>query len=372
MAVEGSTEIVNGGLPKAGSVTSARRLCGGTSAGGDSETTVPLPPGAGAKASVAVPPLVAAIARACASCASNIVAADRVSNPRLPELRNATAEIIARIAATSSTSISVVPRCASTPTVVPIGRCAANHKKLYARGMNKVVILIAAAGLLLGATDAQSARMHRFVSVAVAGAARGFVGYKPNTGAALSGDCGVRTVEGRKMLDCRFSVFEDPGRSQFISLFKAALPLSFKSSKCTFTGAYPHEDIMEETCFREPGGVEADVGTDDSGAAHLYFSAPAAVPPVAPSPSPADWRPAAMRKFFIWALDTAYKMSAPGAYAGPGNTPDDLRRLIGGCDPQARENPLRVDLLCGSAPDGVFANQAAFLAIANGRCRPAS
>ncbi len=107
-------------------------------------------------------------------------------------------------------------------------------------------------------------------------------------------------------------------------------------------------------------------GADDSGASHLYFFARAAVPSVAPSVSPADWRPAAMREFFTWALDTAYKMSAPGAYAGPSSTPDDLRRLIGGCDPQARENPLRVDLLCGSAPDGVFANQAAFIAIANG------
>jgi hypothetical protein len=84
-----------------------------------------------------------------------------------------------------------------------------------------------------------------------------------------------------------------------------------------------------------------------------------------PGPS-ADWRPDAMRSFFTWALDVAYKMSGPGAYTGPNHTPDDLRRLIGGCDPQARDKPLSVDLLCGNAPDGVFANQADFLAIANG------
>ena len=88
---------------------------------------------------------------------------------------------------------------------------------------------------------------------------------------------------------------------------------------------------------------------------------------LAPSASPADWRPAAMREFFTWALDVAYKMSAQSAYTGPNHTPDDLRRLIGGCDPQARDNPtLSLDLLCGNAPDRVFADRADFLAIANG------
>ena len=85
----------------------------------------------------------------------------------------------------------------------------------------------------------------------------------------------------------------------------------------------------------------------------------------APAAAP-DWRPAAMRAFFTWILDTAYQMSGPGPYTGPNHSPDVVLRVIGGCDPQTRDNPLRVDLLCGSAPDGVFANQADFLAIANG------
>lgn len=72
-----------------------------------------------------------------------------------------------------------------------------------------------------------------------------------------------------------------------------------------------------------------------------------------------------MREFFTWALDTAYQMSAPGPYNGPNHSPDVVQRVIGGCDPQTRDNPLRIDLLCGSAPDGVFTNQADFLAIAN-------
>ncbi len=107
----------------------------------------------------------------------------------------------------------------------------------------------------------------------------------------------------------------------------------------------------------------------------------AAIATAAPSASP-DWRPAAMRAFFTWALDAAHKMSGPGPYTGPSRTPEELRRLIGGCDPQARETPtLSVDLLCGNAPDGVFADQADFLAIANGvrpsefskvKCPPAS
>jgi hypothetical protein len=101
------------------------------------------------------------------------------------------------------------------------------------------------------------------------------------------------------------------------------------------------------------------------GAVHLYFFALAVVPSAAPSASPADWRPAAMREFFTWALDTAYQMSAPGPYNGPNHSPDVVQRVIGGCDPQTRDNPLRIDLLCGSAPDGVFTNQADFLAIAN-------
>lgn len=96
----------------------------------------------------------------------------------------------------------------------------------------------------------------------------------------------------------------------------------------------------------------------------------AATPPppsAAPSTAVADWRPAAMREFFTWALDTAYQMSGQGAYTGPNHSPDYVLRVIGGCDPQARDKPtLRLDLLCGSAPDGVFADQADFLAIANG------
>lgn len=60
-------------------------------------------------------------------------------------------------------------------------------------------------------------------------------------------------------------------------------------------------------------------------------------------------------------------MSSQGPYAGPNHTPDDLRRLIGGCDPQIRdEATLSLDLFCGNAPDGVFADRADFLAIANG------
>ena len=139
--------------------------------------------------------------------------------------------------------------------------------------MNKALILVMAI-VLFGATSAEATRMRQFVNGAVAGAARSFLGYKPSAGATLSGDCSVRAVDGRKMLDCRFEKFENPALGELISLFKAALPGRFRSSKCTLTGAYPHEDIMEETCFREPGGVEADVGTDDSGAAHLYFFAP--------------------------------------------------------------------------------------------------
>jgi hypothetical protein len=93
----------------------------------------------------------------------------------------------------------------------------------------------------------------------------------------------------------------------------------------------------------------------------------AAVPSAAPSASPADWRPATMSEFFTWALDVADKMSAPGGYTGPNHTPDDLRRLIGGCDPQARDKPtLSLDLLCGNAPNGVFVDRADFLAIASG------
>ena len=74
-----------------------------------------------------------------------------------------------------------------------------------------------------------------------------------------------------------------------------------------------------------------------------------------------------MSAFFTWGLATAHQMSGSGAYAGPSSTPADLRRLIGGCDPQVREKPtLSVDLFCGNAPDGVFADQADFLAVANG------
>jgi hypothetical protein len=92
----------------------------------------------------------------------------------------------------------------------------------------------------------------------------------------------------------------------------------------------------------------------------------AVAPSAAPSGSPADWRPAAMSSFFTWALNTTYRMSTQGEYTGPSHTPNDLQRLIGGCDPQIRdEKTLSVDLLCGDAPDGVFASQDDFLAIAN-------
>jgi hypothetical protein len=75
-----------------------------------------------------------------------------------------------------------------------------------------------------------------------------------------------------------------------------------------------------------------------------------------------------MSAFFTWGLATAHTMSGSGGYAGPSSTPDDLRRLMGGCDPQVREKPtLSVDLFCGNAPDGVFADQADFLAVANSR-----
>ena len=84
-----------------------------------------------------------------------------------------------------------------------------------------------------------------------------------------------------------------------------------------------------------------------------------------PSPVPADWRLDAMRAFFTWGLDEAYKMAGP-VYPGPKRMPADARRLIGGCDPQARDKPLSVDLLCGFSPVGVFTDQADFLAIGHG------
>jgi hypothetical protein len=85
----------------------------------------------------------------------------------------------------------------------------------------------------------------------------------------------------------------------------------------------------------------------------------------APSTPLPDWRPAAMRAFFSWGLDEAYAMAGP-VYPGPKRMPADARRLIGGCDPQARDKPLAVDLLCGFSPAGVFADQADFLAIGHG------
>ena len=41
-------------------------------------------------------------------------------------------------------------------------------------------------------------------------------------------------------------------------------------------------------------------------------------------------------------------MAGP-VYPGPKRMPGDARRLIGGCDPQARDKPLSVDLLCAFA-----------------------
>jgi hypothetical protein len=73
-----------------------------------------------------------------------------------------------------------------------------------------------------------------------------------------------------------------------------------------------------------------------------------------------------MSAFFTWGMAEAYKITAPRGYPGPKPMPSDARRLIGGCDPQAREKPLRLDLLCGYSPAGVFADQADFLAIVHG------
>ncbi len=84
-----------------------------------------------------------------------------------------------------------------------------------------------------------------------------------------------------------------------------------------------------------------------------------------PSPAPPDWRPDAMREFFSWGLAEAYTMAGP-VYPGPKHMPAAARNLIGGCDPQARDKPLSVDLLCGFSPVGVFADQADFLAIGHG------
>lgn len=82
--------------------------------------TAPGPGEAGVKTSVAALPLLAAIARACASCASKIVAADCAANARSPELTpHAIAETITMTATTIKTSISVVPRCAPTRRKVP-------------------------------------------------------------------------------------------------------------------------------------------------------------------------------------------------------------------------------------------------------------